>query len=256
MTNYATKAQTDRGQLVLAAAILKKAQEVAEAKAAENNGLPAPPPLDMSKFALKVYNRFTKDAEVGAPAVAHFLLGQSSAYVPKGDKSVTINFHWVKVHFRKALDDLLNGSFEDAAETADQYISFDSRTRRPSLYENYEQRGARLGHLCFYEYASQIFVQTFKGASGRVLCFPFEPTHPLHSTHIQVSVGSVKTLRTPSLCGSFTSMSERDNAILDATMTTQDEVHEVLLGLFYPWDKLRSDFQGQRLGSLRASAGS
>lgn len=253
MTNYATKAQTDRGQLVLAAAILKKAQEVAEAKAAEDSGLPAPPPLDMSKFALKAYNRFTKDAEVGAPAVAHFLLGQPSAYVPNGDKSVTINFHWVKVHFRKALNDFLNESFKEAAETVDQYISFDSRTRRPSLYENYEQRGARLGHLCFYEYASQIFVQTFKGASGRVLCFPFETTHPLHSTHIQVSVGSVKTLRTPSLCGSFTSMSERDNAILDATMTTQDEVHEVLLGLFYPWDKLHSDFQGQRLESLWAS---
>jgi len=118
----------------------------------------------MSKFALKAYNRFTKDAEVGALAVAHFLLG----------------------------------------------------------------------HLCFYEYASQIFVQTFKGASGRVLCFPFKTTHLLHSTHIQVSVGSVKTLRTPSLYGSFTSMSEQDNAILDATMTTQDEVHEVLLGLFYP----------------------
>jgi hypothetical protein len=254
MTNYATKAQTDRGQLVLAAAILKKAQEVAEAKAAEDIGLPAPPPLDMSKFALKAYNRFTRDTEVGAPAVAHFLLGQPSAYIPKGDKSVTINFHWVKVHFRKALNDLLSeGTSEQTAETADQYISFDSRTRRPSLYENYEQRGARLGHLCFYEYASQIFVQTFKGASGRVLCFPFEPTHPLHCTHIQVSVGSVKALRTPSLCGSFTSMSERDNTILDATMTTQDEVHEVLLGLFYPWNKLRRDFQEDRLESLRAS---
>jgi hypothetical protein len=253
MTNYATKAQTDRGQLVLAAAILKKAQEVAEAKAAEDSGLSTPPPLDMSKFALKAYNRFTKDTEVGAPSVAHFLLGQPSAYIPKGDKSVTINFHWVKVHFRKALNDLLNGGLEEVAETANQYVSFDGRTRRPSLYENYEQRGARLKHLCFYEYASQIFVQTFKGASGRVFCFPFDVAHPLHSTHIQVSVGSGKALRTPSLCGSFTSISEHDNAILDTTMTTQDEVHEVLLGLFYPWDKLRSDFQGQQLESLRAS---
>ena len=93
MTNYATKAQTDRGQLILAAAILKKAQEVAEAKATEDSGLPALPPLDMSKFALKAYNRFTRDVEVGAPAVAHFLLGQPSTYIPKGDKSVTINFH-------------------------------------------------------------------------------------------------------------------------------------------------------------------
>src|SRR5260370_27727591 len=83
MTNYATKAQVDRGQLVLAAAVLKKAQEVAEAAAAENTDIPAPPPLDMSKFALKAYNRFTRDTEVGGPAVAHFLLHQPSAYSPK-----------------------------------------------------------------------------------------------------------------------------------------------------------------------------
>jgi hypothetical protein len=66
-------------------------------------------------------------------------------------------------------------------------------------------------------------------------------------------LGSVKSLKTPSLCGSFTSMSERDNNILDATLTTQDEVHEVLLGLFYPWDRLRRDFRGHRLESLQAS---
>jgi len=73
--------------------VLKKAQEMAEAAAAEDCDLPAPEPLDMSKFALKAYNRFTRDVEVGAPAVAHFLLGQPSAYIPKGDKSVTINFY-------------------------------------------------------------------------------------------------------------------------------------------------------------------
>jgi formylmethanofuran dehydrogenase subunit B len=37
MTNYATKAQVDRGQLVLATALLKKAQEIAEAAAAKNS---------------------------------------------------------------------------------------------------------------------------------------------------------------------------------------------------------------------------
>jgi hypothetical protein len=59
---------------------------------------------------------------------------------------------------------------------------------------------------------------------------------------LYLSVASIKALRTPSLCGSFTSISERDNATLDSTMTTKDDIHEVLLGLFYPWDKLPSDF--------------
>lgn len=47
----------------------------------------------MNKFALKAYNCFTRDVEVGAIAVAHFLLGQPSAYIPKSDKSITINFY-------------------------------------------------------------------------------------------------------------------------------------------------------------------
>jgi hypothetical protein len=55
--------------------VLKKAQEVAEAAAAEGAGLAALLPLDISKFALKAYNRFTRDTEVGGPAVAYFLLG-------------------------------------------------------------------------------------------------------------------------------------------------------------------------------------
>ena len=93
ITNYATKAQVDQGQLVLAAAVLKKAQETAEAAAAEDSDLLAPELLDMSKFALKAYNHFIRDVEVGAPTVAHFLLGQPSAYILKSDKSVTINFY-------------------------------------------------------------------------------------------------------------------------------------------------------------------
>jgi hypothetical protein len=253
MTNYATKAQVDQGQLVLAAAVLKKAQEIAEVAATENGDLPAPEQLDMSKFALKAYNCFTRDMEVGAPAVAHFLLGQLSAYLLKGDKSVTINFYWVKTNVRKVLNSLLDEtSNEDMAESANQYVNFDGRTRRTSIYENYEHRGSRLAYLCFYEYVSQIFIQTFKGAKNRTFLFPFDPSHPLHTTYIQVSVGSLKSLKTPSLCGSFTSMSEKDTDILDTTLRTQDEIHEVLLGLFYPWNGLQVIRSGH-LESLRAA---
>jgi hypothetical protein len=150
--------------------VLKKAQETAEAVAAENNDLPPREPLDMSKFALKAYNHFTRDVEVSAPAVAHFLLGQPSAYIPKSDRSVTINFYWVKINFQGVLSSLLDEtSSEGITETANQYINFNGRTRRLSIYENYEHRGTRLAHLCFYEYTSQIFVQTFKGTKDQAL---------------------------------------------------------------------------------------
>jgi hypothetical protein len=115
MTNYITKSQTDRGQLVLAAAVLKKAQEVAEAEVAADIGLPVPKPLDIAKFALKAYHRFTRDIEVGAPTVAYFLLNQPSFYMPQGGRSVTINFYWVKVAFQTTLTALLNTSGPDFA---------------------------------------------------------------------------------------------------------------------------------------------
>lgn len=224
-----------------------------EAAAAEDADLLAPPLLDMSKFALKAYNRFTRDVEVGALTVAHFLLGQPSAYIPKSDRSVTINFYQVKIHIRRVLNSLLDEtSSEGILETANQYINFDGRTRRPSIYKNYEHRDARLAHLCFYEYASQIFVQTFKGAKDRAFRFPFNPSYPLHTTHLQVSVSSLKSLKTPSLCGSFTSMSEQDNDTLNTTLRTQDEIHEVLLSLFYLWNNLQG-LQSNHIASLCAA---
>jgi hypothetical protein len=108
MTNYIINAQVDRGQLVLAVAVLRKAQEVAEAKRLpmlrlEGTGLAAPPPLETSKFTLNAYNSFTRNIEVVGLAVARFLLGQLSAYIARSDTSVTINFHRVKVNFRRAL---------------------------------------------------------------------------------------------------------------------------------------------------------
>jgi hypothetical protein len=110
--------------------------------------LPAPEPLDMSKFALKAYNRFTRDVEVSAPAVVHFLLGQPSAYIPKSDKSVTINFYWVKTNVRKVLNCLLAESIDEGYQNPRiNTITLDGRTRRTSIYENYERRGARL-HRC------------------------------------------------------------------------------------------------------------
>ncbi|KAH8799116.1 hypothetical protein F5884DRAFT_758603 [Xylogone sp. PMI_703] len=252
-TNYITKSQTDRGQLVLAAAVLKKAQEVAEAEAAADVGLPIPKPLDMAKFALKAYHRFTRDTEVGALAVAHFLLNQPSFYMPQGGRSVTINFYWVKGAFQTALAALLGDSNPDITATeAEQYTEFDSESRRPSLYENYRKRGLRLAGLCFYEYASQIFVQTFAAAAGRSMCFMFENTHPQHTTHVQVSVNSGESLATPSLCGSFTRYRDNDNNVPSGTSRTQDEIDETLLGLFYPWNKLPLDFREDQLQDLRA----
>jgi hypothetical protein len=71
-------------------------------------------------------------------------------------------------------------------------------------------------------------------------------------THVQVSVSSRESLATPSLCGSFTRFQDADNIVLSTTASTQDQIDETLLGLFYPWNSLSSDFQPEHLQDLRA----
>ena len=74
ITNYIIKSQTDRGQLILATTVLKKAQEVTEGETTADIRLPVPKSFNMAKFILKAYYRFTKDTEVRAFTVAHFFL--------------------------------------------------------------------------------------------------------------------------------------------------------------------------------------
>lgn len=81
ITNYVTKSQTDYKQLILTITILKKAQEVTKAEVTTDIGLLVPKPLDITKFVLKAYYRFTRDTEVGALIVAYFLLNQPSFYI-------------------------------------------------------------------------------------------------------------------------------------------------------------------------------
>ena len=93
ITNYITKSQTDCGQLILAATILKKAQEVAKSKTTVDVRLLVPKPFNMAKFALKAYYRFIKNTKVKTPIVAHFLFNQLSFYMPLKGRSITINFY-------------------------------------------------------------------------------------------------------------------------------------------------------------------
>jgi hypothetical protein len=127
----------------------------------------------------------------------------------------------VKVAFQTTLATLLDRSAPniDVLE-AEQYTTFDSETRCPTLYKNYRKRGQRLAGLCLYEYSSQIFVQTFVGAAGRAIYFLFEDTYPQYTTYVQVLVSSRETLATPSLYGSFTRFRDTDNSVLSSTASS------------------------------------
>lgn len=82
-------------------------------------------------------------------------------------------------------------------------------------------------------------VDRFKAAKGRAYCFPFDPAHPLHATHIQVPVSSLKSLRI-SLCV-VTSFLYQSRLMIFSILSYGHKTrsYKVLLGLFYPRNYLR-----------------
>lgn len=193
----------------------------------------------MSKFVLKAYNHFIRGIEVSSLTITHFLLRQLSIYLLKSNSSIIINFYQVKTNIQRVFNSLLVKSTNKATtESIDYYINFNRYTYYILIYKNYKYQGTRLTYFYFYKYTSQIFIQTFKSTQNQVFLFLFNNSYLLYTTYIQVSISSLKLLKTLSLYSSFTSISEQDTNTLDTILQTQDKIYKVLLSLFYLQNRL------------------
>jgi hypothetical protein len=278
MFNYATKDDVKMHQLVLSAALFKAAMETMEKADAsteqsnihcrENAIHRGIKPGD---FAMKVYNRFQKEREVGAVTISSYLLGQPAFYMPNM-KTRIINWYQIKENLRRFADlsrypstaEADEVGFEqDNAESSHQeadndiqgarYSKIFSYGVRTSNYTNYEFRGPRLQHFCCYEYISQIGHCLIRDSTQD--SFPFHPDHPKSETHRQYSAPSrinigkeneQDGLWIPAIHGVVTNVvNSRASAqqVLDDSAYVQNDIDECLLGLFVPWDQLTPLFK-------------
>ena len=132
MTNYATKHDVSKHQLIVTAAILKRALEDAKSVADPSEAQLRFRRHGMDKFALRAFNRLTSDREISGPQAASSLLGLPDSYTP----TATVRRLNLR-HLRHRLDHLLAsgpGPFWGGDETARVTLS---RKAPPTFFDHY-----------------------------------------------------------------------------------------------------------------------
>jgi hypothetical protein len=275
--HYSTKDDIQMHNLVMSAALFKAAME----KAARVRGKKTDADMRLldiapGSFALKVYNRFQREREVGAVTVASYLLGQPAFYMPN-EKNRILHLYWVKMYVRELagsarlsvatgipsssvepsdVDPLVQGTTAGPGDANDGpadnegFSKFTVKGSRSSHYINYRHRGSRLSDMCLYEYFCQVGAEPIDRAPLDSFCFA--PEHPAFESRRQYTVplpekGKVDMTWIPALHGQATALSNRGRnrgpeKILADNTYIENDIAECLLGLFVPWDKLPALF--------------
>lgn len=239
ITNYATKDDIKQYQVLLHAAMVKKLHEEALSKpyptAREKTLREAKP----ENFARDTYNRIRRDVETGSVSVASYLLGYSSFYFAK-NHFVNLNLNMVKRYVTSVANRVGNDQ-----DIEDSYLRLVvGQDRACSIYDTYQNRGHRLLSMCLYEYVSQVSLRPISSATKA--CFRLGANHPQYKTHVQFSITKPEDLATPSIWGSFLRHGldeEKKQVIMEGTKEVENEIDEVLLGLFVPWQQLPGLFR-------------
>ena len=167
MTNYATKHDVSQYQLILTAAILKRALEDARSVADPSETQLRLRRQGMDKFALQAFNRLSGDRERAASS----LLGHPDFYaLPTTIRRLNLR------HLRYRLDHVLAaepGAFGEGDETARVTIA---RKAPSTFFDHYRWRGPRFSGLCLYEYVKLVVVKTMASAISTDI--PFLPETP------------------------------------------------------------------------------
>ncbi|OJJ51893.1 hypothetical protein ASPSYDRAFT_37735 [Aspergillus sydowii CBS 593.65] len=200
ITNYATKDDISPLQIVTKAALLRQAIESA-------NNTPSPTRADLrlrqkglDNFALRCFNSLSHDREVSGVHVASTLLGLPSYYTLHHN-FIRINLWSLRQHIR-SLTHLHRPSETSSAALTEETVTLEDATLDD---------------------------------------IPFEEKHPRHSTHMQRLARSPSQTLTVTLQGQLTEFQTVEDSIPGGHPTTtaiENDLAEILLGLFIPWEKL------------------
>ncbi|KAJ6118382.1 hypothetical protein N7471_013849 [Penicillium samsonianum] len=236
IANYATKDDVSPWQMVAKGVFLKQAIEkakVADPSTATDLRLRE---RNMDNFALRCFDSLAHDRKVSGVQVASTLLHLPNYY--------TVNTRFVRVNMWQYVRDLRRGSSTDAddsAGTADEPCTFQAGDTAPvSLFDNYKWRGADLAAFSFFEYC--MLVQIGSKRRNHPDHFDFHPRHPRRSACVQHVARLPSQIAIVPFSGQLTQYQTAEDSIRGGHPMTDaiaNDLAEILLGLFVPWDKLR-----------------
>ena len=244
LTNYATKDDVSPQQMVVKAALLKEAMEKAKSKPipdARDKRLLESESVD---FALRCFNSLSGDREISGVQVASSLL-QLPTHYTNNYNFVQVNLWWLRQYVRTAMQSI-ESPFDTSSESlGEEQCLLDDRGEVPvSRFDNYRLRGPALSHLSFFEYCMLVVVKSKRDAS--VSDVEFDEKHPKSSSHIQRLASKESRVATVHFTGQFSEFQAEEDSVSGGhpiTNAIKNDIAEVLLGLFVPWEELPVLFQ-------------
>jgi hypothetical protein len=239
ITNYATKDDVSPLQMVTKAALLKQAIDQANAAQSPTTAQMRLRRRGMDNFALRCFNSLSQDREVSGVQVASTLLQFPSYYTLNYNFS-RLNLWWLRRYVRAIIQPGHAQQPSPSNGVAEEPCSYDYSASAPaSMFDNYKWRGAILTSLSIFEYCMLVRTKRLQDATTDDI--PFAENHPRHSTHLQRLAHSPHQTATVTLQGQLSEFQSSEDSVLGGHPTTtaiQNDLAEILLGLFIPWERL------------------
>ncbi|KAJ5111789.1 hypothetical protein NUU61_001419 [Penicillium alfredii] len=244
ITNYATKDDVSPWQIVAKAALLK--QRIERAQAAES---PTTTDLRLQKtgldnFALRCFNTLSHDREISGVQVASILLNLPTYYTINYNFK-RINLWWLRQYMRHIIEPTNVRSDSSSASLDEEPCTYEAGSTGPiSIFDNYRWRGPHLACLTLFEYC--MLVRTKHVRDAIVDDVDFDSSHPQSKTHVQRLARTSSQIATVTFNGQLTEFQASEDAVPGGhpkMVASMNDLAEILLGLFVPWDHLPALFQ-------------
>jgi hypothetical protein len=228
LTNYATKTDVSPQQMLV------KARLLAESRQKLTSAIDDTDCQDW-KFLLHLYNYLAHGQEISGVQIASSLL-QFPGHYASYSKFAHVHLSHLRSHFRA----LLQGS----STSEDDSCMLHARTCLPkNRFDNYRWRGESLKDFSFFEYCMLVQTGPMRDASSADC--PYDTTHPKHSAEVQRLVKTLNQISTVCVHGSLSQFQQEEEKVPRGhtiTSAIKNDVAEVLLAFFVPWDKIPSLF--------------
>ena len=243
LTNYATKDDVSPQQVLVKAALLKRTIDSAKAAldpTAEDIRISL---KDMDQFALRCFNTLSHDREISGVQIASSLLQLPDHYTAN-DNFVQVNLWWLRQHVRATMEPTAPAA-TDSTPLDDEQCVYQPEDKVPSSrFDNYSHRGPLLSNLSFFEY--HMLVQSRRKQNSTQTDIEFDPAHPRSDRFLQHLATKKSQVLTVTFNGQLSQFQAEEDTVRGGhtkTEAIENDVAEVLLGLFVPWDRLPILFQ-------------
>jgi hypothetical protein len=193
----------------------------------------------MDQFALRCFNTLSHDREISGVQIASSLL-QLPTYYTRNYNFVQVNLWWLRQYVRAVMDPAQSPADDSTQLMGDEQCAYQPGDNAPvSRFDNYKWRGPDLVHLPFFEYC--MLVQTKNVRDAIAADLEFDPRHPKHGIQVQHLVRKKSQVATVTFSGQLSQFQAEEESVAGGhpvTTAMENDLAEMLLGLFVPWNQL------------------